>query len=32
VILTRDFGRQGLGVAVWDRLLRAAEGQVIVVD
>ncbi len=29
VILVRDFGREGLGVAVWDRLLRAAEGHVI---
>ncbi|MEM1145251.1 MAG: L-threonylcarbamoyladenylate synthase, partial [Pseudomonadota bacterium] len=32
VILARDFGRAGLGEAVWDRLLRAAEGQVINVD
>jgi L-threonylcarbamoyladenylate synthase len=31
-ILTRDFGRQGLGAAIWDRLLRAAEGQVIAVE
>lgn len=29
VILARDFGRSGLGVALWDRLLRAAEGQII---
>ncbi len=29
VILTRDFGRAGLGAALWDRLLRAAEGHVI---
>lgn len=29
VILTRDFGRVGLGAALWDRLLRAAEGRVI---
>lgn len=29
VILTRDFGRSGLGAALWDRLLRAAEGRVI---
>jgi L-threonylcarbamoyladenylate synthase len=29
VILTRDFGREGLGAAIWDRLLRAAEGRVI---
>ncbi|KGE03960.1 YrdC/Sua5 family protein, required for threonylcarbamoyladenosine (t(6)A) formation in tRNA [Pseudohaliea rubra DSM 19751] len=28
-ILVRDFGREGLGAALWDRLLRAAEGQVI---
>lgn len=27
-ILVRDFGREGLGAALWDRLLRAAEGQV----
>ncbi len=29
LILARDFGRKGLGVALWDRLLRAAEGNVI---
>lgn len=29
VILVRDFGREGLGAALWDRLLRAAEGRVI---
>jgi L-threonylcarbamoyladenylate synthase len=29
VILARDFGRAGLGAALWDRLLRAAEGKVI---
>lgn len=29
VILVRDFGREGLGAALWDRLLRAAEGHVI---
>jgi len=29
VILTRDFGRAGLGAALWDRLLRASEGRVI---
>jgi L-threonylcarbamoyladenylate synthase len=28
-ILVRDFGREGLGAALWDRLLRAAEGRVI---
>ncbi len=32
VILVRDFGRNGLGAALWDRLLRAAEGQVIRVE
>ena len=29
VILARDFGRAGLGAALWDRLVRAAEGNVI---
>ena len=29
VILVADFGREGLGGALWDRLLRAAEGRVI---
>jgi L-threonylcarbamoyladenylate synthase len=29
VILVRGFERRGLGTAIWDRLLRAAEGQVI---
>jgi L-threonylcarbamoyladenylate synthase len=29
VILVRDFGRDGLGAALWDRLVRAAEGHVI---
>jgi L-threonylcarbamoyladenylate synthase len=29
VILARDFGRGGLGAALWDRLLRAAEGRVL---
>lgn len=29
VILTRDLGRAGLGAALWDRLLRAAEGRII---
>ncbi len=29
VILTRTFGREGLGLAVWDRLVRATEGRVI---
>jgi L-threonylcarbamoyladenylate synthase len=31
-ILARDVSREGLGLAVWDRLLRAAEGRVIQVD
>ncbi len=31
-ILVRDFGREGLGAALWDRLLRAAEGRVIRVE
>lgn len=29
VIFARDPGREGLGAAIWDRLLRAAEGRVI---
>lgn len=29
VILARDFGRSGLGAALWDRLLRAAEGNIV---
>lgn len=29
VILTHTFGRDGLGLAVWDRLVRATEGRVI---
>jgi L-threonylcarbamoyladenylate synthase len=29
IILARDYGREGLGLAIWDRLLRAAEGRVI---
>jgi L-threonylcarbamoyladenylate synthase len=29
IILVRDPGRAGLGAALWDRLLRAAEGAVI---
>jgi L-threonylcarbamoyladenylate synthase len=28
-ILVRDYGRSGIGAALWDRLLRAAEGKVI---
>jgi L-threonylcarbamoyladenylate synthase len=31
-ILVRDFGRAGLGAALWDRLLRAAEGRIIAVS
>ena len=29
VIITRDFGREALGAALWDRLVRAAEGRII---
>jgi L-threonylcarbamoyladenylate synthase len=29
VILVHGFGREGLGAAIWDRLVRAAEGRVI---
>jgi L-threonylcarbamoyladenylate synthase len=29
VILARDLGRDGLALAIWDRLFRAAEGKVI---
>jgi L-threonylcarbamoyladenylate synthase len=31
-ILVRGFEREGLGAAIWDRLLRAAEGKVIVCE
>jgi len=31
VILARDLGRTGLGLAIWDRLFRAAEGKVIAI-
>ena len=31
LILARDLGRAGLGLAIWDRLFRAAEGRVITV-
>ena len=29
VIVTRDLGRAGLGLTIWDRLFRAAEGRVL---
>src|SRR5690606_16055829 len=29
LILAHGFGREGLGAAIWDRLVRAAEGKVI---
>ncbi|MBP6716202.1 MAG: threonylcarbamoyl-AMP synthase [Acidobacteria bacterium] len=29
VIVTRDLGRVGLGLTIWDRLFRAAEGRVL---
>jgi L-threonylcarbamoyladenylate synthase len=32
VILVRGFGQDGLGAALWDRLLRAAQGEVIQVE
>ncbi len=32
VILVRDYGQTGVGLALWDRLVRAASGRVIVVD
>jgi L-threonylcarbamoyladenylate synthase len=32
IILAHDFGRQGLGLAVWDRLFRAAQGRIIEVE
>jgi L-threonylcarbamoyladenylate synthase len=32
LILARGLGREGLGAAIWDRLVRAAEGQVIEVE
>jgi L-threonylcarbamoyladenylate synthase len=31
-ILVRSFGQQGIGAAIWDRLIRAAEGRVIQVS
>ena len=32
VILSRDFGHRGLGLTIWDRLVRAAEGRVITIS
>ncbi|GAB4209760.1 MAG: L-threonylcarbamoyladenylate synthase [Roseiflexaceae bacterium] len=32
LILARGLAREGLGLAIWDRLLRATEGRVIVVE
>lgn len=32
VILVRAFERAGLGLAIWDRLIRATEGRVVSVD
>ncbi len=32
VIFVRGYGREGLGAAIWDRLIRAAEGRIIRVD
>jgi L-threonylcarbamoyladenylate synthase len=32
LILTRDLGREGLALAIWDRLFRAAEGKVIEIN
>lgn len=32
VILTRDFGRDGLGTALWDRLTRASEGNIVQIE
>jgi L-threonylcarbamoyladenylate synthase len=29
IILVRELSREGLGLAIWDRLLRASDGQVI---
>jgi L-threonylcarbamoyladenylate synthase len=30
VIFAHGYGQDGIGTAIWDRLLRAAEGRVIV--
>jgi L-threonylcarbamoyladenylate synthase len=32
IILAHDFGRQGLGLAIWDRLFRAAQGKIVEVE
>lgn len=32
VILARDLGREGLALAIWDRLFRAAEGKIIEIN
>ena len=32
LILARDLGRAGIGLAIWDRLIRAAEGRAIDAD
>ena len=32
IILAHGFGQRGLGAALWDRLLRAAEGRVIAAE
>ena len=29
VILARGYGRTGIGAALWERLLRAAEGEIV---
>src|SRR5690606_13775165 len=31
-ILVRGFEREGIGLAIWDRLVRAAEGRIIRVE
>jgi L-threonylcarbamoyladenylate synthase len=32
LILVRAFSRERIGLAIWDRLLRAAEGRVVDAD